>query len=125
MRRCSGFFVAVLALRTDSFRQIDEGMRVDVLSLVQNAVHGERHVVETVVHGIGVRVHGAILLGVQAFHAEAAAGVGQGARTFDGRIDALDGCERGREVAAFDPQVDGDGLAVEMGAGPPGEVEHG
>ena len=77
MRRCSDFFVAVLALRTDSFRQIDEGMRVDVLSLVQNAVHGERHIVETVVHGIGVRVHGAVPLGVQAFHAEAAAAWGR------------------------------------------------
>ena len=70
-------------------------------------------------------MHGAVLLGVQALHAEAAAGVGQGARTLDGRVDALDGCERGRRIAAFDPQVDGDGLAVEMGAGPPGEVEHG
>lgn len=33
-------------------RQIDKGVGVDVLSLVQNAVHGERRVVETVANDV-------------------------------------------------------------------------
>lgn len=124
MMRCSDFLAMTPALLMGLFRQVYQRVRIDALTLVEYAVYGERRVVEAVVHDVRIRQHRSVFSVAKPLYGEASALIGKGARILDCGVDAPCRRKGGLRVFAFEPQVDGYRLPVEMSARPPCKVEH-